>query len=415
MSTPPEPDAMVLDRPTAWPRPDEGYGLGCAPFFDEQLNAWVVSAFRDVEAVLRDHETFSSKWVTGPFRVQSFTKVMDKVADDPRAAQALTYFHISFIATDGEVHRREHAVVAKAFTPKRVRAWEPMIRGLCEELTAPMVGRRDIPFVQEFAIPLPTQVIATALGLPCEDFWAFKRWSDGFQALIGAPDPTPEALEAFLNASSEFTRYAEPIIEERRREPKEDIISALVSGNDPDDRLSSQEILAMSAALLLAGNETSTAALAGTLLYLSRTPGLQDQVRADRSLIPAMVEEGMRLSTPPQVLFRTARTSAEVAGVNIAAGDHVLVRLAAANRDGARYDDPLLPVLDRADKRHLTFGRGVHTCVGAPLARAELRITLETLLERTSSIALSDREEPVVPIGNAMTAGIGEIYIDVAA
>jgi cytochrome P450 len=335
------------------------------------------------------------------------------VAHDPRAATALTYFHISFIAADGEVHRREHAVVAKAFTPKRVRGMEPTIRGLCEELFAGMVGRTNVPFVEQFAIPLPVQVIASGLGLPPENFRELRRWSDGFQALIGAPNPTDEALEAFLSTSAEFTEYVTPLIEERRRNPGDDIISALVAENDTGWQPNLQEILAMVSALLLAGNETSTAALAGAVLYLARTPGLQDQVRGDRSLIPALVEETLRLTTPPQVLFRTAVADGEVAGVKIAEGQHLLLRFAAANREEKRFEDPLVPRLDRADKRHLTFGRGIHTCVGAPLARAELRIMLETLLDRTSAIALHEREDAVIPTGNEMTAGIGEIYVDV--
>lgn len=408
-------DEATPDHPVAWPRPDEGYGTGGAPFFDEQLDAWVVSAYKDVESVLRQSETFSSKWVTGPFRLQSFSKVLEKVADDPRAGMALPYFHIPFIASDGEVHLREHAFVAKAFTPRQVRGLEPTIAALCDDLTEAMLGRSDVPFVTEFAVPLPTKVIASALGLQPDDFEDFKRWSDGFQALIGAPDPTPEALDEFLTASAEFTRYVSPVIEERRRDPGEDIISTLAREDEAGERATVPEILAMCSALLLAGNETSTGALAGGLLYLAQSPGLQAQVRADRSLIPALVEETMRLTTPAQVLFRTATADAEVAGAAIAKGQHVLLRFAAANRDPAQFEDPLRPRLDREDKRHLTFGRGLHSCVGAPLARAELRMTLETLLERSGSISLSERDDAVIPIGNEMTAAVGELYVDFGA
>jgi cytochrome P450 len=163
---------------------------------------------------------------------------------------------------------------------------------------------------------------------------------------------------------------------------------------------------------MLAGTETSTAAIAGTMLYGARSPELQAQVRAEPALIPSLVEEGLRLTAPAQGLFRTATTDAEVGGVPIAEGQHLFLHYAAANRDPARFEQPLAFRLDRPDKRHLTFGRGPHVCVGAPLARAEIRIAFETLLARTTSITLADRDDPVVAAGNRMTARVGGLYLD---
>jgi cytochrome P450 len=128
-----------------------------------------------------------------------------------------------------------------------------------------------------------------------------------------------------------------------------------------------------------------------------------------------LVEEGLRLTTPAQALFRKAKAEAEVGGMKIAHGDYLLLRFAAANRDPARFEESLCPHLDRDDKRHLTFGRGIHTCLGAPLARAEIRIAFETLLSRTSSITLADREDAIVPGGNQVTAKVEEIYLNVQA
>jgi cytochrome P450 len=290
---------------------------------------------------------------------------------------------------------------------------EPTIRALCEDLTVAIVDRDDVEFVETFAVPLPVQVIAYGLGMPREDFLDFKRWSDGFESLTGSLKPTPEQLDVFMATAVEFTDYIAPLVDERRRDPAEDIISTLASPNDEGELLETEEILSMVAALMLAGNETSTAAIAGTMLYLIRTPGLQDQLRADPSQMPALVEEGLRLTAPAQGLFRTATRDTEVGGVQIAQGDHLFLHYAAANRDDGRFEDPLAPRLDRPDKRHLTFGRGPHVCVGAPLARAEVRIAFETILERTTTIALSEREEPVVPAGNEMTQRVGELYLEV--
>ncbi len=413
MSIQVEHDPAALDCPIAWPRHGEGYGLGRPPFWDEQLGAWVLSAYADVERVLNDATTFSSQYVLGADHAAAFDPLRARVDEDPRVAAASIFFRMTIESGDGDVHRRERSFVAKAFTPRRVRKFEPLITTLCDELTDAMVGRSWVPFVQEFAVPLPAKVIAFGLGVPPKDYLDFKRWSDGFQGPIG--DPTLEKLEEFVNVAVEFTTYISPIIERRRREPVDDLISALVGENDAGERLSTEEILGMCMALMLGGNETTTMALSGMMLYLVRVPEVQAELRANPALISAFIEDALRLASPVQLLFRTATADIEVGGVPIAKGDHVLLRFAAANRDGARFDEPLIPRLDRPDKRHLAFGRGAHVCPGAPLARTELRAALETLLARSSSITLTDRDDAVVAAGNPMTAAVGELYLDVNA
>lgn len=404
-----------FDAPILWPHPRGDHPLGGPPFWDEQLGAWRVTAYAEIDRIVRDPEMFASAEVMGPFREQTFAPLIERIVKDPRAGIASTYFRMAFIASDGDPHRREHSFVAKAFTPRRVRSFEPTIRALCEQLIDAVLGRRDVPFVREFAVPLPVQVIAHFLGLPPEDFRDFKRWSDGFEGVTGSPDPTPEQLENFFTAAVEFTEYISPLVELRRREPADDLLSALASENDAAERLETNEILVMCSSLLLAGNETSTAAIAGTVLYLVRTPGLQTEVRGTPALIPNLVEEGLRLTAPAQGLFRTATADTEVGGIAIGKGVHLFLHYAAANRDEAQFEHPLTPRLDRPDKRHLTFGRGPHACVGAPLARAELHIALEILLSRTNSITLADRDDAVTPAGNEMTARVGELYLDLSA
>jgi cytochrome P450 len=409
MTTQLEHDPAALDTPIAWPQS----GGEQSPYRDEQLGAWVVSRYADVDRVVRDAETFSSQWVVGPDRAAAFAPLLARLAGDPRAETAMTFFQIPLLSSDGAVHSRERSFVAKAFTPKRVKNFEPMIAKLCGQLTDDLIGRAEAPFVRDFSVPLPAQVIAQGLGIPSRDYLDFKRWSDGLMGLIGSPESTDERLEAFLTAAVEFTAYIWPLIEERRTTPESDIVSALAGANETGERLTTREIISMCAALLIAGNETTTASLSGTILYLVRTPGLQEHLRADRALIPAVVEEGLRLSCPVQALFRTATKDAELAGVRIAAGDHLYLYYAAANRDDAQFIEPLCPRLDRKDKRHLTFGRGAHVCPGAPLARAETQIALETLLSRTTAISLADRADAVVATGNHMTATVGELYLDV--
>jgi len=410
-----EDENAALDCPLPWPRPGEGYGLGRPPFRDEQTGYWVVSTYSDVERVLLDPETFSSEYSIGPDREDVFAPLQARASEDPSAAVALNYSRFPIVSDDGEVHRRERSYVGKAFTPKRVRKFELLITSLCDELTDAMVGRREVPFLEGFAVPLPVKVIAHGLGVPAEDYLLLKRWSDGFQGIIGVPQPCAEVMETFVKTAVEFTEYITPLIEERREAPGEDLISLLAAEGSDGRRQSTEEVLSHTKALLLGGNKTTTAALAGTMLYLVRSPDLQETVRADPTRIPALVEEGLRLSTPVQVMYRTATVDTEVAGVTVAASEHVMMRCAAADRDEAQFDNPLGPRVDRPDGRHLAFGRGIHVCPGAPLARAELRIALQTLLARTSSITLSDRDDPVVAVGNLPTATLGELYIDVHA
>jgi cytochrome P450 len=404
-----------LDAPVEYPRPGEGYGLGQPPFRDQERGVWVVSTYADVERILLDPETFSSRNTIGPDRDKIFDPLRARADEDPRAAAAIKYSRFPIVSDDGEVHKRERSFIGRAFTPRHVRSLEPMITTLCEELTDAMVGRTEAPFVQDFAVPLPVKVIAYMLGLPVEDFRMLRRWSDWFQGIIGTPQPSPEAMDRFMSASVEFTDYITPLIEQRREHPGDDLISVLAAPNEDGERQNTDAVLAHTKAMLLGGNKTTSSGLSGTMLFLARCPEIQDQLRTSPELIPAMVEEGVRLSTPVNVAFRTALADAEVAGAKIAKGEHVLVRLNAANRDDARYDDPLRPHVAREDLRHVGFGRGVHVCPGAPLARAELRIAFETLLARTSSITISDREDAVIPVGNFHTATVGECYLDVRA
>jgi cytochrome P450 len=410
MTTEVEQDPTELDRPVGFPRPGEGYGLGAPVFRDDQLGAWVVSAYADVDQVVRDAATYSSENVRGPGRREMLAGLMARIQDDPRIAKAKPYMS-GF--GDGEAHQRKRSFFNKAFVPARVKGYEPVTKELCDELTGSIIGRRGVEFSGEFAVPLTVRVIAHALGMPPEDHVSFKRWSDGFEGLTTL-DPTLEHLDAFLNAAVEFSPYMTPLIEQRRLEPTGDLISAVAGENDAGERLATDEVLQMLAILMLAGNETTTGALTGTIMYLVRMPELQAELRADRSLIPALVEEGLRLTAPAGALFRTATGDTELGEAQIAKGEQVFIRFGAANRDETRFEQPLCPVLDRPDKRHLTFGRGPHVCPGAPLARAVIRIALETLLERTSAITLSDIDEPVVPVGGQMTARVGKLYLDVA-
>jgi cytochrome P450 len=388
-------------------------GLERPPFWDDDLGLVVVSSYADADRVLRDSETFSSDAPLGPAYAAAFDRLRDRIPDDPRVVMASNFFRMPIQTANGAAHKRERSFIAKAFTPKRVRLIEPYVDELCAELTGVMVGRTEVPFVREFAVALPVQVIGRMLGASPEDHPQLKRWSDAFQAPIGSANA--ENLEEFVSTAVAFTDYFRPRIEAAVRGKGDELLALLAAENGVGQRLGVEEILAMCMALLLGGNETTTAGISGTMLYLVRAPGVQSRLRSDPGLIPAFVEETMRLSCPVQLMYRMATIDTEIAGVPIAKGDHVLLRTNAGNRDRTRFDDPMVPALDRPDARHLAFGRGNHVCPGAPLARLELRVEVETLLARTSAITLSDREDAIVAAGDPITAAVGEIYVDVTA
>jgi cytochrome P450 len=243
--------------------------------------------------------------------------------------------------------------------------------------------------VHEFGVPLPLMVIARALGVRDGDLGAFKRWSDDFVVPVGNHNPPKERVADMLRSRKEFGDYFTQRIEERRRQPEDDLISDVVSARIDDEALTVPEMLGMFAQMLVAGNETTTKHIAWTVLMLCQDDALRSRVAADPSLVPQLVEESLRVESPVQGLYRTAVEDTEVAGVPIPAGSHLMLMYASGNRDPQQYPDPDVVDLDRANaKTHLAFGQGPHFCLGAALARAESRIAIETLLRRLPGLRL---------------------------
>ena len=340
------------------------------------MNAWVFTRYADVDAVLRDHRRFSSD-------PRKRTAARRQQASLPSVEEP------SMLFLDPPDHTRLRALVNKAFTPRAVAALEPRIREIMTTLLDAVDDPSAFDLMKAVAKPLPVIVIAEMLGIPPEDRAQFAVWSDQ-RARILEPTLTPgerETAEAAMRALDEYLR---PIISERRDAPRDDIISALAQAEEAGDKLTEREVLIMLRLLLVAGNETTTNLIGNGVLALLRHPDQLAALRGDAALVPSAVEELLRFDSPVQVDLRSALDDCEVNGFRVRRGDNVVTLLGAANRDPDRFPAPDRLDVRRAEQNHLAFGRGIHHCLGAPLARLEGRVVLEALLDRFRSIRLLD-------------------------
>ena len=344
------------------------------------LQAWVFTRYADVDAILRDHRRFSSD---PRKRAASSTPR----ASLPRAEEP------SMLFLDPPDHTRLRALVNQAFTPRAVAALEPHIRELMTTLLDAVDDPSAFDLMEAVAKPLPVIVIAEMLGIPPEDRAQFAVWSDQ-RARILEPTLTPEERETAEAAMRALDAYLMPIISARRADPQDDIISALAQAEEEGDRLTEREVLIMLRLLLVAGNETTTNLIGNGTLALLRHPDQLAALRGDPALIPSAVEELLRFDSPVQVDLRSALDDCDVNGFALRRGDNVVMLLGAANRDPDRFPAPDRLDVARREQNHLAFGRGIHHCLGAPLARLEGRVVLETLLERFGSLRLLD-DRPV--------------------
>jgi cytochrome P450 len=331
----------------------------------------VHSIFRqaDCQAVLRDPKTWSSQFPPPP----GFD------ADDvPR----------SMLVTNPPEHTRLRGLVSQAFTPKRVRELAPRIERIAHDLLDAALARRDVDLVEALTYPLPVIVIAELIGVLAEDREQFKAWSNALVAPLGSVffgAPAPEMVAEQRRIRAEMEAYFVRLVEDRRRAPKDDLLTGLVQAELEGSRLSFDELLAMLILLLVAGNETTTNLIGNATLELLDHPDALAALRADPALMPAAIDEVLRVASPVQMDPRMAARDVELRGTTIPAGQFVLCWLGSANRDEALFDDPERFDIRRTPNNHMAFGFGPHYCLGASLATLEADVAMRVLLARTRS------------------------------
>ena len=282
------------------------------------------------------------------------------------------------------VHTRLRRLVAGAFARGHVERMRPRVHQLAAELLD-AVDPAGFDLVADYAEPLPVAVIADMLGVPAADRVLLRDWSQAIVRMYEY-DRSAALEEAALAASTEFAAYVRAMVDERRARPGEDLISDLIAAQDEGGRLTEDELVASVVLLLNAGHEASVNAFGNGMNALLSHPGQQDRLTSGAIAVPVAVEELLRFDAPLQLFERTASRDVEVAGVRLAAGDRVAALMGSANRDAAAFAEPDVFDVSRDPNPHVGFGMGVHFCLGAPLARMELSVSLAALLDRHPSL-----------------------------
>lgn len=344
-------------------------------FWSDRWNAWVVSRFADVAASLKDKENLSNE----NRQALLFAGLTD---DERRSLCPLRHYFAQkdVIGSDPPDHTRMRALVQKAFSPRTVAALEPRIRELADTLVgaAARAGRFD--FIAEVAHPLPVVLIAGMLGAPVEDRHLFKRWSADILGFQGTGQTAFGPAMVSQKSLVEMFAYMNALIDDRRRAPRDDLITALALAEENGQGFSRDELLATCNTILTAGHETTTNLIGNLVHQLLRHPAQWAAVRDDPALIAPAIEEALRYEAPKQRNFRRVKQAHAFAGAEFAENQMVFQLIGAANRDPANVDEPEVFNLHRAKIEHLSFGHGIHFCLGAALARLEARLVLEALL-----------------------------------
>lgn len=357
-------------------------------FYFPKLDLWCVSRYEDIQTVLKDHETFSSK---GTSAVRELTpKLKDAYPNGHPSNRSITKM-------DPPEHTRVRKLLSKAMVPTIVTQLEPKIRERSNVLIDSFIREGSCNFVKQYASRLPVQVILDFIGAPAELEQDVILWAKDFFYLVqGGPELTDEMEAEIAARGKRIVQWINEFIEERRLHDKGDLISGLirVKGDDGEPLLSNEEITGIINAFIVAGHETTAFTLSLLIRELLRHPSQWEQVKNDRSLIPNAVEETLRFRPPVYSMARKATKDAVVGGVAIPKGATVQLLLISANHDETLFDDPDTFNIHRKNaSKNASFGHGIHVCVGAPLARLEGRIALETIIDRLPNIRLAEHQD----------------------
>ncbi len=339
-------------------------------YFSRPLRMWVLTRHADVQRVLRD-PSFSVARRTG---LQPFEWMMRG-----RHPDFVEMARTNLLMLDPPDHTRIRGLVSKAFTARAVERLRPRIEVLVDELLERAAQLGEIDAIADFAGPLPVRVIADLLGVPLEDRAHFVRWSHDLTALL---DPFSGDLRQAERSYLALADTFRGLFAARRREPREDLISALLAAEEAGHTLSESEILSVCSLILTAGHETTTHLLGNAIAALLRYPDQRKRFCDDPGLARSAVEEFLRFDSPVQLSDRVTTQAIEIGGRRIEAGRVVICHIAAANRDPAVFADPERLDLGRVENPHLAFSHGQHFCLGAQLARAEAQIALSRFVQR---------------------------------
>lgn len=352
--------------------------------WSRKVHGWLVSPFENVQSGLGDSTTFGSGG-----RIDQAAKSLSAEARSENA-DALACLSAMMSFRDAPDHTRLRKLVSKAFTARRVASFEPQIEKIVNDLLDEWPSSGEFDLVRTFSFPLPAMVICRMLGIPDERLPDINRWADGIVSLLSAGVMTERAAQAANAAVVESTQYLTDLIDRKRIDPGDDLLSALVLFDGDEDALSRPELIAMIIQLFFAGFETTEGLIGNALNVLLQDPDRYRALAGDLDLAERTTEEALRFDNSIHRQTRIARNDVEIQGVRIPRGDYVFFMIGAANRDGRRFVEPDVFDPQRSDLGSVAFGHGVHFCLGAPLARLETRIALMAMAERFPELRLTD-------------------------
>ena len=348
-------------------------------FWSEKGEYWLVTSYEFAREILGDLH-----FEKGARRF----KALDMLAKFIPNKEMLCFRQQSMLNQNPPDHTRLRSLVNKAFTPSMIAKMRSHIESIANELIDKVESKKEFDLVADFSFPLPATVIAEMLGVPAQDRDRFKGWS---HALVGVLEPNPRVLNVAktIHAYKELTDYLKPLVEERRKEKREDLISALVESEEEGNRLTEAELLSNTVLLLIAGHETTTNLIGNGILALLRNPEQMDALKQNPDLMPGAVLEFLRYDSPVQMVRRIADCEMEIGGKEVLPEQNVIVALGAANRDPSMFAEPDKLDITRANAgKHLAFGHGIHHCLGSTLAETEAQIAIGTMLRRLPNFKL---------------------------
>ncbi|MFD8155991.1 cytochrome P450 [Streptomyces malaysiensis] len=392
--------SFVADPYPAYAELREG---GRAHWF-EPSRQWLIPRHADVSALLRDRRL--GRTYLHRFSHEEF----GRTAPPPEHEPFHTLNDHGMLDLEPPDHTRLRRLVSKAFTPRTVEALVPTIQRLAGELVDSFVASGGGDLIAAVAEPLPVAVIAEMLGIPPADRPALRPWSAEICGMYEL-SPSEETARRAVRASVEFSAYLRGLIDERRKSPGDDLISGLIAAYDEGDRLTEQEMISTCVLLLNAGHEATVNSTGNGWWALFRHPEQLAALRADPdALLPTAVDELLRFDTPLQLFERWVLEDIEVGGTVIPRGGEVALLFGSANRDPARFDRPDDLDLSRADNPHVSFGAGIHYCLGAPLARLELMASFGALLRKAPGMRLVREPERGT---NFVIRGLRELPVEI--
>jgi cytochrome P450 len=351
--------------------------------WSERVNGWVLTRYDDVTMTFNDHGRFKNGG--------RFEPVFDAVPEPQRAEFAPMRHHYRFgvIGADPPDHTRLRGLIQKAFTPRALEAMRAPVQAIVDAQLDAVADSGGMDVVRDLANPLPVIVIAQMMGVPPADSGRFKHWSDDVMRFQSGGRASLDDMRISQHALFEFRDYLKDLFARRRADPRDDLISALVQAEEQGDRLNEEELLATCVTLLVAGHETTTNLIANGMLALLRNPDQLALLRADPGLIGGAVEEMLRYDTSLQRNRRIVGEDLDLRGQHLRKGQFVMQVIGAANRDPAVFADPDRFDITRHPNPHIGFGRGIHFCLGAPLARIEAPLAVLALLRRFPGMRLA--------------------------